>query len=407
MTHTRIAAAAPADKVPVPDVRDGVPGVEDVGRVVALADPVLRNLSITWCYARLSAALAERLPGGANWCTFATWASRQAGRTIRREDLEDALGRAVDRWLGEGAVDDVARAVRTLGAGATFAGIRQAVRDALLSGAVVARASDAVARGNLKVFDEIGLEFARFLALWDDGGPLDAPKLEAFVARLRPGDPPAGQEYLRRAFTHYHAALLEPDPAARAQLTLLANLEIGFHEQTRLQPEIAEALEAGIIEAKEVTPRILAALLPANGVIPRVRRFFTRLFGGRTPLDLAVEALVTAAKSEVRAALTDHIMTLDLAGTRLRLRDDLRDEFPADLATLRDPTLLALLARIDPTSDSPRDSGARDWADLPDRMHFIADLFRCYHETGDLLAPPFTPAQVAAMRAGTLPDGPL
>src|SRR5207237_8919662 len=29
---------------------------------------------------------------GANWCTYATWASRQAGRTIRGEDLLEHLG---------------------------------------------------------------------------------------------------------------------------------------------------------------------------------------------------------------------------------------------------------------------------------------------------------------------------
>ena len=35
----------------------------------------------------LAARGGRRAPGGANWCTFATWASRQAGRTIRGEDL--------------------------------------------------------------------------------------------------------------------------------------------------------------------------------------------------------------------------------------------------------------------------------------------------------------------------------
>jgi hypothetical protein len=44
------------------------------------------------------------------------------------------------------------------------------------------RASDAVARGNLKVFEEIGLEFARLL----DETPT-APALERFLAGLRPG----------------------------------------------------------------------------------------------------------------------------------------------------------------------------------------------------------------------------
>ena len=47
-------------------------------------------------------------------------------------------------------------------------------------------ASDAVARGNRKVFEEIGYEFARWLA---DPEP-------DFLDGLRPGDPPDGQRLL-------------------------------------------------------------------------------------------------------------------------------------------------------------------------------------------------------------------
>lgn len=63
------------------------PRVEDVERICAVADPMVRNLRITQCYHELSAALADRLGAGANWCTFATWASKQAGQTIRRQDF--------------------------------------------------------------------------------------------------------------------------------------------------------------------------------------------------------------------------------------------------------------------------------------------------------------------------------
>lgn len=54
-----------------------------------------------------------------------------------------------------------------------------------------------------------------------------------------------------------------------------------------------------------------------------------------------------------------------------------------------------------------RAMGARDWAHLPDRMHFIADMFWRYHNTSDLFAPPFTPAQITALKAGRVPDGRL
>ena len=69
-------------------------------------------------------------------------------------------------------------------------------------------ASDAVARGNRKVFEEIGYEFARYLA---------ADDLDAFLDGLRPGDPPDGQRLLRAAFTRYAQVASEPDPKARTR----------------------------------------------------------------------------------------------------------------------------------------------------------------------------------------------
>ena len=52
---------------------------QEVIQIAALRDPVLRNLRITECYHRISAAFAARTGRCANWCTFALWASRQAG----------------------------------------------------------------------------------------------------------------------------------------------------------------------------------------------------------------------------------------------------------------------------------------------------------------------------------------
>ena len=64
-----------------------IPTLAEVGQIAAVADPVVRNLQITQCYHELALALAERTGPSANWCTFATWASNQAGVTIRKEDL--------------------------------------------------------------------------------------------------------------------------------------------------------------------------------------------------------------------------------------------------------------------------------------------------------------------------------
>jgi hypothetical protein len=65
--------------------------IERIDNIASLTEPALRNLLITQCYCELSAAFAERINIGANWCTFATWASKQAGQTIRHEDLRRTL----------------------------------------------------------------------------------------------------------------------------------------------------------------------------------------------------------------------------------------------------------------------------------------------------------------------------
>ena len=41
------------------------------------------------------------------------------------------------------------------------------------------------------------------------------------------------------------------------------------------------------------------------------------------------------------------------------------------------------------------------------RIHFIADMFRCYHARADLFAPPFTADQIAVIGRGQRPTGPL
>ena len=63
------------------------PSLDQIDRIAALGDPVQRNLQITQSYYELSQALAGLLGSSANWCTFAAWASKQAGQTIREEDL--------------------------------------------------------------------------------------------------------------------------------------------------------------------------------------------------------------------------------------------------------------------------------------------------------------------------------
>ena len=236
----------------------------------------------------------------------------------------------------------------------------------------------------------------------------DATNLARFVERLAPGEPPDGQRYLRQAFTRYHRARFEVDPAARAQLVLLANLEIGFHEQTRLQPDIAAALNAAVVDPRDVRDRVIEALFPDAKWLVRLRLLIARLLGRRSLLDVAIDALVVEEQRLVRRVLTRHLMSLELgADVRLQLGEDLGSGFPPSLREIVLPELRDLLDRIDPTRDSPRESGAVDWADLPDRVHFIAEMFRCFQESPFLFEPPFTPAQLERLDAGERPADPL
>jgi hypothetical protein len=366
--------------------------IAEVDRIAAHPDPVKRNYRITQSYHELSRVMAQRLGLCANWCTFATWASRQAGRTIRREDLAQAL----ERYLAE--VPELKEAVAAIVQGALDRGARmdkrgivQLVWDCVDPNAAMVRAADAVARGNQKVYAEIGREFARFIeaCLNDEGSRPD--QIAAYCAALRPGDPPDGQRYLQHAFSCYYQAMFEPDPRAKAELIFLANLEIGFHEQTRLQPEIREALEASVIDARQFRKNLVRALFPNQGWLEQLWELIIALLNRPTPLNRAIEAFTARARHHVRLFLTKNLMELGFPeGLRLPLGKDLQAHFPAHLSSLTNPELLALLKTIDPTPDSLRDSGAADWADLSERLHFIGDLFRCYQETKVLVSePPF------------------
>jgi hypothetical protein len=386
-----------------------VPTINEIDRITATRDPVLRNLQITHCYHELSAALAERTGPFANWCTFATWASKQAGQTIRKEDLTRTLRNVLNTAPAPTqAAQGVAASAQDIGAKRDTEEIRELVWDAWRPWAAVDRASDAVGRGNKKVFEEIGREFARFFSICLRDMTFDTDKIARFCDALQPGDPPNGQRYLRQAFMQYYQSFFESDAKTRAELLLLANIEIGFHEQTRLQPEIKEALDALLVDPRQFRRRLIKAIFPARGWLVRLRLFFTRLLGRPTPFDAATNILIAIARQHTRAVITEHLMTIGLPrGGRLRLGSDLSGEFPASLKEITNLDLHALLERIDPTPDSLRETGAVDWADLPDRLHFIVDMFRCYQEWRDLFEPPFTPEQVAALTAGRLPGGQL
>lgn len=368
--------------------------LSNIDRIAAMTDPVHRNFHITQSYHELSLAVLRRTGPGANWCTFATWASRQAGQSIRKEDLTQALHEhlATVPSLAE-AIGNILKAALEKGAGMDKKRIAQLIWDTADPRAAMDRASDAVARGNQKVYAEIGREFARFLEACGNDSAYNAGNINGFADTLKPGDPPNGQRYLKQAFHRYYQAFFEPDKKKKAELMLLANIEIGFHEQTRLQPEIAEAMEASVTDPRVFKDKLLKTLFPDQNWLHSLIALFRTYFNIPTPLDIAAGKFATEARRRIRLFLSAHLMELGFPkGIVLHLGKDLKANFPPHLQQLTHPELIDLLTKIDPTPDSLAGTGAVDWADLHDRLHFIADLFRCYHETPGLLSPPFDPS---------------
>jgi hypothetical protein len=391
-----------------PTPADALPTVDDVLRIAALADPVLRNLQITACYHQLALAMTARTGVSANWCTFATWASKQAGQTIRKEDLSRTLEDIIRSALTAQAEQDVSASAQALGSPHSADEIQESVFEVLNPLAAFDRASDAVARGNKKVFEEIGFQFARFYALCLNDSAFDAEKIAAFNEGLSPGDPGYGQDYLKRAFSRYYQAFFEPNAKVRAELILLANIEIGLHEQTRLQPEITEAMEAAFVDRQQFRWRLLRALFPYRGWLAWLRLLVFRLFNRPSPFDAVLDNLLGEARRRSRLLITEYVMTITLPpDLRVHLGADLLATFPASLQQIALSDLCALLETLDRTPDSTSDTGAVDWSDLRQRLHFIADLFRCYQETATLFDAPFSAEQVADLREGRLPQGRL
>ncbi len=385
-----------------------VPSIDQIRRVTAITAPVIRNLQITDTYRQLSFAFVAKTGMKANWCTFATWASKQAGVTIRREDLQRAIEL---RLRNEPAVAQILALIykysTQIGKGIIHENIHENALAKIVR-ASAARAADAVARGNKKVFEEIGFEFARFISNCINHTQYDADSINQFINELRPGPPPDGQEMLKEAFLNYYNALFEHDQKKRDELMFHANILVGVHEQTRLQPEISEALTAGKIDVEELK-KYLTDLLVYNKTWKGKFLYFVNWVAGKTNLlKESIDRFTHQAQAPIREVITEHLMTLNLpANNCIHLGRDLTMQYPSTLQTLNNDKLIALLTQLKPNSHSYDGQGCDDWSNLQQRIFFIANLFRCYQDTPDLFNEAFNEQQLRIIRAGNVPKGNL
>ena len=345
-----------------------VPNTDDVRRIAAIANPVIRNLEITNCYSRLAAAFAARSGEGANWCTYATWASRQAGRTIRGEDLLEHLGRKLGR--------------QPLAAASNRDAVASAAAPRPLPARVADRASDGCAAHAVR---RVRACQRRRRAREPEGVRGDRARVRRAIStsarRTRQPSPlsssvsstvcgpatrPRGSATCARRSRGTSAGGSSAIPKARAQLAVLANLEIGLHEQTRLQPEIREALDAAYATQEDLGRRALEALFPsAARWRPVVRRPAAAVAG------VAAAGAQRSASTLAREVITESFMVLSLPGRVLALGTHLTDAYPEALGEPADAELAELLARFEPVAPALDDCGARDWSDLApaDALH--------------------------------------
>lgn len=338
-----------------------IPTPEDVARVAEMTDLAARNNEVTRGYYLYSERFRTYLGEEATWTTLAAWASAQAGRTIRKEDLL----RALERRLGD------SEAVRCLVQGPLKLGARYVIQ-AILNLNPFERSSQAVSRGNIKVYGEIGAEFAKFLALLETQPTVD--QVNTFADSLIGGPPPDGQMYLQKAFPAYFAAIHTPPGKIRSELIFFGNLCIGVHEQTRLQPEIEASVDGSVWDALEVKNKLIELLLPRlshlGGAITQAVM--------RAKLEPFLVPILAETQRLVREIVTEKMMVLELPGEVLPLGQDLSGKFPENLCIIQNPDTLGLLHQVDLTPDSLSDTGTQNWTNFPQRMHFIADLFRSH-----------------------------
>ena len=375
----------------------------DVSRIAAIGNRVIRNLEITKCYADLSSAFRARTGAGADWCTFATWASRQAGSTIRGEDLLERFERRLGRraWM-LAPLQSLSRWLLRKGLFENNTTLGRVIAEIHTPFDALERTSTAVAEGNLKVFEEIGREFARFLATVPADARPDSAECLAFAAGLRPGPPPDGQDYLREAFAHYQEQRFDEDASLCAGWILLANLKIGLHEQIRLQPQIAAAVDSPVTTAEDLGARVLHILLPGS-------RRWTRAIHdpAATIVGWVAGRIRRDAVAITREVVTECMMVLTLPNHVLSLGQNLDAAVP-DVFTGATPRALAEFVKDhDPCTPGTSNCAADDWCDLRQRMHYIVHLFRAYAIEPSLFSQPFTADQVARFRAGVVPEGDL
>ena len=256
--------------------------------------------------------------------------------------------------------------------------------------------SKQIAAGNLLVFAELAPLFSAFLDAYRSQPATPEQLAAALAPALATLESDEGSATVAAAFSAYGQALF--GSAHRAALILQANTLAVAHEQRRLQPAIAAALNAAITDTLQKAIE--------KGVVGHLP-----IAGARHLVDGLTDDVCKVLDCAWDTALTEVIMRLVTASETLDLRRDVpplsEGLFPPALRDLSGTPAEQVVAQWDKTGGTGTPSGARDWAVLEQRMNFIVNLFRSRQRDGTLFNPPFSDAQLAVLAEGQLPPGPL
>jgi hypothetical protein len=181
---------------------------------------VAMNHHITKTYHDQSKELNKVLGkgSGANWATFASWASNRAGQAIQNhDDPGGRFGRDADQLLSKMGIDGPVKTWNK---------------------EYNAESSQA-AKGNQKVFHDISPRIQKFIDTFKGTSKPDQKKWDKFAAGFH-----GHESDMLKGFHNYYKAMFQHG-SDKAQSVTLGNLQLGLHEQKLLQPNISGAIPKG------------------------------------------------------------------------------------------------------------------------------------------------------------------
>jgi hypothetical protein len=352
-----------------------------VEQICHLDDDVYCNRWITFAYWRISRRLQKLIGANASWCTFSAWSSRTIGENLRL----DKASRRVDELIKDDDTSikgDDDRSIKRHERLLLELQYRVSTRD---DGA----AQRSLALGNRLIFHEIGYAMIDFVE-WVERHPnFSEQKWAEYRQGIEPYEAsdlfPAGDvEQLRGGLECYYHARHAGSDKDRAELVLQGNVLLGAYEQWRADPLLKVALDpfpGRLVRVVRANPHSAPQLsLPGTG----------------TPWALRHHSpILRALSSWFGAAMTRWVMALDapLFGHKIKpirvghaIPPPGEDEplYPQPLEELDNAQVKMLFGLYDRSQGNAAATDARNWTRFPDRMNFIANLFRAGQQDDDL-----------------------